>query len=496
MMAAFTAALAWTSLRLARRYFPDLPGPALLAYAVVAFSPPLLQYSHQVWIEVPAALLAAAALDRVLAPGGWGRKKWIGVGLPLFLLPLLKIRLLMLAGPLLLMAWLFAGRPRKPLVILGALLAILGVAILGYNQVLYGNPLKVHSIQEVAFYEQPLRQYALGLTGFFWDSAFGLFTCAPIWLLLLPAAVVLFRQRHALAAHLAAFALPYLILVAPRSEWYGGWCPPFRYALVTLPLLGVALVPLLAQRRSAGARALTAALAASTVALTSLWLALPGWTYNFADGRTYLLDALSQSFGADVARLFPSSVRPRTATWVWPLTSLLLVPLWFLLRKSRGRSAAAWGLTVPLALMAALPWLARTVPTAIVEFEDPQVQKTGGHPEPERWTFDRTRFRGAWVLRSGESLSAPIAAGGTTVSATLHARFVQNRPGDLHLTWSAGERQLAQLVFTADRSWEEHTLTALGPWPAGEPLVLSVVSAASPGPPNGVLLDRVELEWQ
>jgi hypothetical protein len=496
MMAIFTAALAWTSLRLARRYFPVRPGPALLAYALVAFTPPLLLYSYQVWVEIPAALLAAAALDRVLAPGGWGRKKWFGVGAPLMLLPLLKIRLLMLAGPLLLMAWLFAGRPRKPLVILGALLAVLGGGILGYNQIQYGNPLKVHSLQEIAFYDQPLRQYALGLSGFFWDSAFGLFASAPLWLLLLPAGVLLVRHRHPLAAHLAAFALPYLALVAPRSEWYGGWCPPFRYALVTLPLLGVALIPLLARRRAAGARALLAALGALTLALTLLWLVFPGWTYNFADGRTYLLDALSQHFDTDIARLFPSSVRPRTATWVWPLASLLLVPLWFLPRRTRLRAAASWGLAGLLLAMVAMPVLARRLPTAVVEFEDPQVQKTGGHVEPERWTFDRTRFRGAWVLRPGEHLAAPIAPGSGGLTATLHVRFVQNRPGPLRLEWRAGERLLAETLFEADRSWEERVVSLPGPWDAGQLLILAVAPEDRTGRPSGVLLDRVELAWR
>src|SRR4029079_9013185 len=109
-MAAFTAALAWMVLRLAGRYFPERPGESLASYAIVAFSPPLLLYSYQVWVEVPAALLAAVALDRVLAPGGWGWKKWLGVGLPILLLPLLHIRPLFLRRPPLAMVRVFARR--------------------------------------------------------------------------------------------------------------------------------------------------------------------------------------------------------------------------------------------------------------------------------------------------------------------------------------------------------------------------------------------------
>ncbi len=48
--------LIWRSekLRLSRHFFADRPGGALCAWAVLAFTPPLLLYSYQVWVEVPA----------------------------------------------------------------------------------------------------------------------------------------------------------------------------------------------------------------------------------------------------------------------------------------------------------------------------------------------------------------------------------------------------------------------------------------------------------
>ena len=76
-----------------------------------------------------------------------------------------------------------------------------------------------------------------------------------------------------------------------------------------------ALAPVLTRlRERPGAQALLAGLAALTLALTLVWLVFPGWTYNFADGRSYLLDALSGRLGVDAARFFPSSIRPRTAS--------------------------------------------------------------------------------------------------------------------------------------------------------------------------------------
>src|SRR6202035_4791635 len=124
--------------------------------------------------------------------------------------------------------------------------------------------------------------------------AFGLFGCAPLWLLLLPAALLLLARRSPLLVHLAVLTIPYFLIVTPRSEWYGGWSPPFRYALIALPMLGLALVPLLARRPRPGARALLPALAALTLALALLWIVVPGWTYNFAHGRTYPLDRLAE----------------------------------------------------------------------------------------------------------------------------------------------------------------------------------------------------------
>jgi hypothetical protein len=494
-MAAFTAALAWMVLRLAGRYFPERPGESLAAYAIVAFSPPLLLYSYQVWVEVPAALLATIALDRVLAPGGWGWKKWLGVGLPILLLPLLKIRLILLAGPLLAMAWLYAGRPRRPLVVIAGMLAVVGGGILAYNQWTYGNPLKVHSLDEAAFFRQPPDAYARGVSGFFFDAAFGLFGAAPIWMLLLPAVGYLLRRRGlALGRHLLVFAVPYLVLVAPRSEWYGGWSPPFRYALVTLPLCAVALVPVLVERRRAGARFLIAGLGALTLGLTLLWLAVPGWTYNFADGRTLLLDQLSSRFGHDLARFFPSSVRPRPANWIWPLVAGVALPALFWGWRGRLRGAASAGLTTAIALVAGLPIAAERLPSRVVELEDPYVRTFGGHPEPERWTFDRTRFRGAWVLREGEYLESEVVGSGRA-RLTLDARFVRHHQGPLVLAVRAGDRVLGELVFDRLESWETRSL---GPfdWPAGADLVIGVRPSGVAGAANGILLDRVRFEWR
>jgi hypothetical protein len=541
VMAMLAAALAWLTLRLARHYTADRPGASLLAYAWVAFMPPLPLYSYQVWVEVPAALLAMAALDQILGlaqrsptaptasaplaasaasaevsppasplapplgrePSASPRwRTWMAIGVPVLLLPLLKIRFILVAAPLVALAAWRAGRQpglRRQLLALGTLLLVLVAGILLYNQLRYSNPLKIHSWQEIDPYRHTVLDYLGGALGLFYDCAFGLFGFAPLWLLLLPALALLLARRAALPLHLAVLTLPYLMAVTPRGEWYGGWSPPFRYALIALPLLGIALAPLLAGRRRPGARGLIAGLGAATLALTLIWLVVPGWTFNFADGRTYVLDHLGSRLGADLARFFPSTVRPRAATWIWPPLSFVVVAgAWWLPwrpRRPAGPWAALLGIAVALAAAAALPVAAARLPTRVVELEDPQVVKLGGHLYPDRWTIERTRYRGGWVLRVGDRLRAPVIAGGRRVRLTLEAELIRNQPVPFAMDISAGDRLLAVWTPVRERAWEELTL---GPfdWPVGAPLVLAAHGPSPPGDLNGAVLDRIELAWE
>ena len=498
-MAALSAALGWVTLRLARHYGRDRPGEGLAAYALVAFTPPLLMFSYQVWVEVPAALLIALALDRILATRGrhqpsWHWREWAGIGLPLLLLPLVKIRFMLLAVTLLALGWWHAGRPRKPVIILGVALALVGGAILLHNQLVYGNPLKIHQWEEVRLTDYSLLDYARGLLGMFYDTGFGLFACAPLWLILIPAVLLAAARRQPVLLDLVVLSLPYGLVTLPRIEWFGGWSPPFRYALVVLPLLALTTVPLLARRRRGGARALLAALAALTLLLTMLWVAVPGWTYNFADGRNYLLDHLDARLGADLARFFPSSVRLRAATWAWPLVTLLAVPLaWW--RPRRLRRPALWGAAGLLAATAALTLAAERLPTRVVEFEDPWVTKTGGHLFPDRWVIERPRYQGGWVLRGGEEARAPVVAGGGEATIRLHLDVIKNRPATFGLQLLAGRRVLHTWRVAGDPSWEWLTVGPVA-WPAGQPLIVTAFESDGGLPANGVVLDRAELEWR
>lgn len=488
MMAVLTAALAWQVLSLARRR--GSAGAALTAYAVVAFGPPLLVFSYQIWIEIPAALVVALLLGRIrVLPRDARALQLLVVVVLLALLPLLKLRLGLVALPLAVLA-VYRLRPAARAMVAGGLAAVLGVVLL-HNLLRYGNLLKIHSWSELDVISSSLGDVANGGVGMFYDCAFGLFPNAPIWALLIPAVWLLLRRQDLLLGELALVAVPYLAVLVPRVEWYGGWSPPFRYPLVFLPLLALVLVPLLEHRRRPGLRALIVALGALTVVLSVIWVVEPGWTYNFADGRTRLLDQAGVRLGADVARLFPSTVRYRTATWVWPLASVLLIPLAAWRGRARWRRAAGvWGFAAVLAAAAAVPLLARYAPTRVVELEDAWVSKERGSGFPDVWVRQRTRFAGGWVIPARGRAVAPIAPGGATARLRLVAR--RAKPGvRSRLVLAAGSTPLAR-VDVHDGGWQE---IELGPfeWPPGAALVLH---GGGPSFPGRVAVDRVEWAWE
>src|SRR6185503_11003680 len=311
-------------------------------------------------------------------------------------------------------AWWRSGRRVRGLAAAAGGMVALFAAILAFNHARFGAALKTYGLEQL-LPEAPFHVVLARFLGLFFDVGFGLFAAAPLWALLIPALALLVRRRPALAAELAFLVTPYLLLVSFRREWFGGWSPPFRYGLAVLPLLVLPLVPLLDERRRGGARLLLAALSTATAALTLLWLAVPGWTYNLADGSNFLAAGLSRETRLDLARLLPSAIRLRAASWWWPLlggaTALLL---WWWPRRQRP-ALTAIGVALALSAPAAALVAAAKLPTRVVELEDAQVAATAGALYPQLWTFDRPRFRGGWHFFGGTRVEAPVVAGSERV---------------------------------------------------------------------------------
>ncbi|MYA07596.1 MAG: hypothetical protein F4060_07100 [Holophagales bacterium] len=519
VIAALAALGAWLLLDLTA--FSQDARARLAAYAIFSFSAPFLIYSQQIWAEVAAVVLAVAAfrwIDRLTGgkesptteTEGAEWTMWALLALSLALLPAIKLRLALIsvALALILVLRLAPARRRRGLLVLAAVGVPSALLVLWSNRAVFGTVLGMHSWGELEVYRQPASKLALGLNGLFFDLAYGLVACAPIWLLLFPGAVASFRRNRRLLFEVALIAVPTLLLVASRREWYGGWSPPFRYGLVVLPFLALLLVPLFERRPdlgrqggegsvvrspAAGIVALALVLALLSGALTVLFVVEPGWTYNLADGRHHFLHHLEARTGLDLARLLPSATRARTATWLLPV---LAVAVAILAPRVRRRSVAAACAGLPLLFLAALPVLADSLPTRRLEIESAAVHRTGGNQEPERWTLDRTRYPEAWVLPEGSRAEAAVIPGGDRVEIAVVLRVIRNRAAPVTLVARAGGQELGRLTFAAgsDDDWQTRAV-APAPWPAGAQLVLEV-PRGNAMPANGLAIDRVDLRWR
>ena len=501
IMAALTALTSWCTLALAHDYTRSDPGPAVAAWSILAFTVPFLLFSYQVWVEIPAALLALLALiqiRRMQQEGSLSKWGWLGLAAPLVLLPLLKIRFLLIAIPLAAMAlWHGGRRSRKGAVLLLVCMLLLTVGTLFFNQLIFQNPLKYHDIDGLQTYGQSPIKYLRGFVGLFFDCAFGLFANAPVWMLLLPALILVIRQRHRLFIDTCLVFLPYLLVLLPRGEWFGAWSPPYRYGVVMLPMLALWLVPLLGGRLRSGSQTVIAAVTVLTVALTTLWIVVPGWTYNIAHGRSHLLDQLSLQTASDVARFFASSIRLRTATYVWPLASLLLIiVLWWAGKRRSSHTAVLLGVASGLLLTPIFVWAAENRTTHVIEFEDAWLTPRGGMLYPELWVVYRPQFRGGWALPAGASIQAPVIAGSNQLD--LQIDFALQGPGKAGAVIEIATDEglvLAQERLNPTSDWLSVAFEDL-PWTAGDALV---VGLREPDPEAGgahrIILDRAVLTW-
>jgi hypothetical protein len=498
-MALMTALASGLAYRLGRRYWPENGGEVIWAWALFSLTPPLLLYSHQIWVEVPAMMLLLVALGQLLSlqeDTSNRRRHWVILAAAVVLLPALKLRFALLTGPLLVLAWWRTGRNRKVLLGGGFGLLLLIGGLAAVNHATTGKWLRDHSVDQLIEIQahHPV-EYLTGAAGLFWDCAFGLFAANPSWLLLIPALLLVIWQRRPVALDLLVLGLPYLAVIAPRAEWYGAWSPPFRFGIVLLPLLAMALVPLLACTDRIGAHVITGATLALGTACTLLWLAEPGWTYNLATGTNHLLDHLASLWSADVARFFPSMVRPRVASWLVPLLAgAFVTALWWWPRpRTEWRNS---GVALALLAVAAVPLAAHRVPTHVIEFEDRQVTQQGGSLYPEPWTPYRPRFRGGWRLTRGDWVSAPVVSGGERLVIELQLRPSGRSDIPPAVSLLAGETALVSATLDSARRWQTVVFEGLD-WIEGEPLVLRLDGSGSDGvTESAVVLDRATLHWK
>ncbi len=347
-----------------------------LVWPAIALAPPVLFYSTRLWTEVPGALAFSEAIRAMQA------RKWKRFVVWLLVLSLLQLRFGALAIALLVAA-VVLHRPSPKKIAVGVAAMIVPFVVLW---IATGRPFGVHRLFEI-LPMSPL-WYLRGFGGLIIDAQAGLLFQAPLWLLGL---LVFFRgrDRRGVGA-LWLTAVPYLLLLAPRAEWHGGWSPPLRYVVVLAPLFALGLARVLEWLPSQ----IRWFASAWTAGLVIHGIAFPWRLFHIASGESVLAEALSRSTGQNFSQALPSLIRFNSAAIVWLLmaiTAMAIVARW----KTRIPAAA---LAIAFATGITSVALVAKQPSRIVEMEDAHVGHRGGQLYPERWTVARFRFRGGWSM--------------------------------------------------------------------------------------------------
>ncbi len=349
LLALLAAALAGEARRLALLATGD-EAAALTAWAV-AIGPPVALYSFHTYTEVPSALAVALALRLLL--GGAGVGAAVLAGALAGALPWLHPKMIPAAAVLGALGLVrLRGRPR--LVLLAVTAGEVAALCVFYWRI-FGRPtpLAVYGGMPQDASGQPVR----ALVGLLLDRSFGLLPHAPLFLLALAGLLCLRGHLRATWPQLLVGAAV-LAPVLPWRMWWGGQCPPGRFLVPLVPLLGV----LAALRVAAGVTGLArwrSVLAALGVAYVLFVSFEPGrlLLVNRGSRPTRLWEALSPSPG-QVAHYLPSLVAAQPDDWrtavVWLAALAVLLALDLL--AARGRRIDAWfrGLALPTILLLAV----------------------------------------------------------------------------------------------------------------------------------------------
>ena len=314
---------------------------AVVAWAAVAFTSPLLLYSGQIYPEVPGALLVVWGLRAVLrATGGAAGEPSAGaalrLGLAVGLLPWLHLRYVPLAAVLGAAGVLaLRGEWRRLTPWLVAPPVLFGAALLAFDWHLFGGLPAADEYGTFAVFN-----VLTGMPGLLYDQQFGLLVYAPVYLVALLGLPLVPRQLPGLrgGAILATLGV-YTLFVAAFSFWYGAYSPPSRMLVPVVPLLVAPFALALATWRSPAFRVATGALLLLSWSIVHLLMDVPRLRYNLPTGRSETLVYLGSVWGRDLIALLPSFVLPAPAGYAWAAVATFLIWLLYLaLNGGRGRS--------------------------------------------------------------------------------------------------------------------------------------------------------------
>jgi hypothetical protein len=493
---------------------------AFLAWIGTAFSVPLLVYSVSPFPEVSGAFFATAAAYCLWTPRAT-RLALATAAACLVAMVAAKTRFFLLLPPLVL-GFLRRFTWMTLLLALGALGAAAAAAAV-YDAV-FQSGIVVWKMQGGGVH-QALRWFVewtiwaplqyRGHLGLLFDQEFGLLVAAPVFALALAGIVVALAQRRWRLVLLAGgpFACAWYYLGAAvlggmqmrgLSQWYGGFSPPARYLVASLPLLAILAALALDHVRGRIGWTLTASLFVLTLgygAVVSVW---PAWRFQSGLGRAVPLHLAFDRLGVDAGRWLPTFIAPDSG-WAWPALAALLLTLLagYALASGPGRRAPAgtWlaGATVAMVCAGVLTGMAWLDPAGSY----PAVLGTGRGGQTFWGLLDVSdgkdtaiRERLVWATQSDGVLElAPrLGPGRYRVTVRVGAQGIDAGPL-LLLQLATDPPQRVGLETAVPPRWREGTYAVDVRWPGGRlPIRLELEHISRQEPLRLAYVDAVEIE--
>jgi hypothetical protein len=394
-LALFGALLARSTIRLFEDEGID-DATARLVFPFVALGPPVLFFATRIWPEVPAAWCFVEAVRGVSQRRF---QRWVPA---LLALVLLKLRFVLMGVMLVLSLVVREGRFLSMKRLRARRVAVVPIVIIGLVAPLVivwltsGRATSVHSWREL-LPVAPMA-YFIGLFGLILDGMSGIAFQAPFYFIGV-FSIARWRTMPAAFRLGCVSAMLYVLELAPRAEWHGGWSPPLRYIVVLMPILALGAAALI--QRSAATRAWLAPIGIATIGLTVHGLAFPWRLFHLANGENAAGEALSMHYRADFSRLFPSFIRPNQAALV---ASIVFVVAFILVAV--GRISIPRQLVAPtVAVALAAGFVAGRKAGDRIELEDAHVIHAGGALYPEEYAVARFLYHGGWIVNAGDSMT-------------------------------------------------------------------------------------------
>jgi hypothetical protein len=413
---------------------------AAITWALFAFTPPVPIYAVTLYPETPAVAATAYFLWTGRGRPGW--REALGAAATAGALGWLHSKFVPLGALGLAFTLLrpCAARVRAAAV---ALFVVMVSGVIWYFHARYGQASLFAAIGPADLDLQRLPRHVLAL---FFDRQFGLFAIAPVWLMALPGAVLLFKARTGDAIRALVLASVPIAAGAAYVGWWGGSAPPARYVIPALPAIALAAAPAFRARKD-----MAVVLGACGLVLVGLAADAPRILHNRGDGESLLLRNLAPA--VDLDAFLPSFFDRDAATLVLTLTLLAAFALAWRFRLL-GLVAGATAYVLVAGTLRDRPLVDRRLATEdiIDRWEPGRWAGPMGPPSLRTLAMPLELQRGPWVLAAGEqrnSRRTGLPPGAYRVE--LRASAVEPGPFRMAVDVYAGELLLGQAVLTDEQ---------------------------------------------